>query len=189
MAKAAAPPSRPRRSIWPLVALGLVLAVTLAIAPAYGRAAQTLAALQARDEATIAARVDFPALRADLETDLSAALDDHYDAAGANADVKALASMIVSPFLNAVVDKIASPEGLAAAANAALGDHPPQGFSALLGLTVAKGAFAGPGLFRLSLGGDANDNKDAPTVLVFARHAVLDWRLVGVDLPPEALHP
>lgn len=185
MAKAAAK-TRKTRSIWPIVALGVVVAVTLAIAPAYVRAAQTLAALEARDETAIAGHVDFPALRADLEKDLSVALDDHYDAAGANADVKALASMIVSPFLNAVVDKIASPEGLAAAADAALGERAPQGFGAMLGVVAAHGGFAGPSAFRVALGGGGDK---APTVLVFTRHAGLDWRLAGIDLPPEALHP
>ena len=184
MAKAASKP-RSTRSIWPIVAAGVVGAVVLAVAPAYVRAAQTLTALEARDEAAIARLVDFPALRADLEKDLSTALDDHYDAAGASSDVKVLASMIVSPFLNAVVDKFATPRGLAAAADAALGDEPKQGFGAMMGVVAAHGEYAGPAMFRLELG----NGGDAPTVLVFARHAVLDWRLAGIDLPPDALHP
>ncbi|MBU6372948.1 MAG: DUF2939 domain-containing protein [Alphaproteobacteria bacterium] len=180
----AAPAPRPRGSIWPMAALAIVAA--LAFAPAYVRAAQTLAALEARDEAAIAQHVDFPALRADLEKDLSAALDAHYDDAGADDQAKALAAMIVSPFLDAIVEKIASPAGLAAAADAALGDRPPQGFGAMLGLAVGKGGFTGLSSFEVKLGGGA-DKK--PTVLVFARRAGLDWRLAGVDLPPDALRP
>jgi hypothetical protein len=181
-----------RRQSSPVPALVALLALALlaAFAPAYLRAAQTLEALQAGDERAIAERVDFTALRADLKADLAAALDDHYDGAGADEPVKALASMIVAPFVNAIVDRFATPEGLAETAAAAIEaqardgpDAAPRSFPDLLWAAIARGSFAAPGTFRVALG-----PSDRATVLTFGR-AGLDWRLVGIDLPADLMKP
>jgi hypothetical protein len=184
-----------RRTSSPLPALLAlaVLAIAAAFAPAYVRAAQTLAALQAGDETEIARRVDFEALRADLKGDLGAALDAHYDNAGADARVKSLASMIVAPFVGAIVDRFASPEGLADVARTAIAarndandgkNAQPKTFQELLSLSAARGGFASPNIFNVSLG-----REDRRTVLAFGRTGVLDWRLVGIDLPADLLEP
>ena len=167
-----------------IAALILVVVVGLGVgfAPAYWRAAQTLDAVQRSDEAALAARVDFPVLRADIESDLSKALDAHYAAAGADDTTQSLAAIIVRPFLNAVVDQAASPAGFATMAREALGpDYQPKGMGELVSYVTARARFAGLGTFAVQVGED-----DAPTSLIFARRG-LDWKLAGVDFPPRAL--
>lgn len=185
-------PAARRSSPWLALVALLLLAALALFAPAYVRAAQTLAALQAGDEAALAKRVDFEALRADLKGDLGVALDQHFDKAGADRRVKSLGAMIAAPFVAAIVDQFASPEGLAETARAALdaekddtGAAPAaRSFGDLLGVATARGSFTSPNSFRVALGDPAR-----PTALVFARTAGIDWRLAGLDLPPDLLRP
>lgn len=176
-----------KRSPIGLILIALIVAVVVAFAPAYVRAAQTLDAMQRADEAALAQRVDFPALRADVEKDLSAALDAHYAAAGADGTVSSLAAIIVKPFLEAVISEIVSPAGLAKIVKTTLDrDEAPKPFGDLVGVALSKGGFAGVSTFRIAL--DDDDPKTEPTRLVFARYG-LDWKLAGLDFPPGALKP
>ncbi|NDC58569.1 MAG: DUF2939 domain-containing protein [Alphaproteobacteria bacterium] len=170
------------RSPFPALVLVVVLALAAAFAPAYLRAAQTLAALQDGDEAAIASHVDIAALRADLKRDVARALDAHYDESGADAAAKSIAAMIVAPFAGAIIDQFASPEALARVTRAALEGEPRRDFPGLVAFAAARGAFASWDAFRVRL-----DDGENATVLQFGRRNGLDWRLVGVDLPADAL--
>jgi len=185
----ARPQSSPPKARPPIAAFATLAfaAATLFAAPAYVRAAQTLQALQSGDQSALAERVDFPALRADLKADITGALDAHYAAAGAGETVKSLAGMIVAPLVDAIIDRAASPDGLAEIARLSRDpDAPPQTFPQLLGAAISHGGFDGPATFALSY---ADARARGPSRLVFARRNLVDWRLAGVDLPPEALQP
>jgi hypothetical protein len=170
------------RSPWPALVLVVALALAAAIAPAYLRAAQMLSALQSGDEAAIAKLVDIEALRADLKSDVSRAVDDHYDESGVGASTKSIAAMIVAPFAGAIIDQFATPEALASVTRAALEGQPRRDFSGLLAFAAARGSFPALDAFRIRL-----DDGENATVLQFGRRNGLDWRLVGVDLPADAL--
>lgn len=148
-------------------------------------------AAQARDAEALGAYVDFPALRADLKTDLSAAMMAEMARArasqtqsGAPDAFGALGIALGFAMLDPLIEGVVSPAGLqvmfAGDPAAATASRTP----APLGDVSVSGDFTleRTGLSEFRVVGQGA----APAALVFRRDG-LGWRLVGIDLPPQAL--
>lgn len=147
-------------------------------------------AAEARDAEALAAHVDFPALRADLKSDLSAAMMAEMARARATEDMSArpdalgaLGLALGLAMLDPLIEGMVSPAGLQmmfagnpAAASSAT-PAPLREVSASGEVTVTRN-----GLSEFRVSGKGDD----PAALVFRRDG-LGWRLVGIDLPPQAL--
>lgn len=174
--------------------IGLILALVLAagavlFGSAYVAAAGALDALQTADEAKITQVVDFEALKTDLQGEIQKALDAHYKDKAIGPEEKAMADMIVKPFLEAAVLQVASPQALAGLLSASKREGAKvESFQNLLGYAALNGAITGPNGFTLTL---ANPEKpdDQPAKLQFGRKGLTDWKVVGIDLPPGAFAP
>jgi DUF2939 family protein len=133
-----------------------------------------VSAAKSGDAGTLAAHVDFPALRADLRADLSARL-----AAASQADGGATGRMgtaIAGSMVGAVIENFVSPGGLRMTF-AALDEHAPPDANA--GKAPGK-----PRIERLSFDRFRLSREDgAGLSFLFERHG-LGWKLSGVDLPP-----
>lgn len=140
-------------------------------------------AAEARDAEALAAYVDFPALRADLKSDLSAAMMAEMARARATEDMSARPDALGLAMLDPLIEGMVSPAGLQmmfagnpAAASPAT-PAPLREVSASGEVTVTRN-----GLSEFRVSGKGDD----PAALVFRRDG-LGWRLVGIDLPPQAL--
>lgn len=140
-------------------------------------------AAEARDAEALAAYVDFPALRADLKSDLSAAMMAEMARARATEDMSARPDALGLAMLDPLIEGMVSPAGLQmmfagnpAAASSAT-PAPLREVSASGEVTVTRN-----GLSEFRVSGKGDD----PAALVFRRDG-LGWRLVGIDLPPQAL--
>ncbi len=126
----------------------------------------------------LAARVDFPALRADLKTDLDSRLS-----AEARKDRSPQAQFgiaLARSMMDKVVDAFISPGALAATFKTLDENAPPRSKTASSAKEIARPQIERIGLdrFRLEREGHAGSG------FVFERHG-LGWKLVGVDLPAD----
>ena len=141
---------------------------------------QMRAAADARAADDLAAHVDLPALREDLKSELSVALvaQARHDKSGAGA----LGAAVGLAMLDTVVDGFVSPAGIrlmfasAAGGDASPGGRPPARMGSS-GFRIERDGLAG---FRVLPVDPTNGG-----ALVFRRYG-LEWRLAGVDLPPDA---
>lgn len=146
-------------------------------------------AAQARDAEALAAYVDFPALRADLKSDLSAAMMAEMARAQASRDPSGppdafgtLGLALGFAMLDPLIEGAVSPAGLQMifagdpATPSAVTPAPLRDVSVAGDFTLTR---SGLSEFRV-VGRGAS-----PAALVFRRNG-FGWRLVGIDLPPQA---
>jgi hypothetical protein len=136
-------------------------------------------AARANDEARFSTYVDYPALRADMKSELTNRLQEEAKRDG-TAEAKLGLAMGMA-MMNPMVDAMVSPKGMTVAF-ATLAKQ--QEKSKETG-KVAKGALpADPEIRRQGLNTFVVSGKDTPeSGLVFQRHG-LGWKLSGVELPP-----
>lgn len=145
----------------------------------YGSPMWTLSRMQraadARDAATLATYVDFPAFRASLSAELTDDLADQ--AGGADSGLGALATTLGGPLVERAVDALVTPGALrrAFATEVAVDDEPEP-----LHVKVGKD----PKIERSAFSEFRVIPRNKQGTLIFRRDG-LGWKLVGIDLPAE----
>jgi hypothetical protein len=183
------PRPKDRSSPLPMVAgvVALIAAVAAAFGPGYGAAVGTLDAMQKADAAGLQKNVDFVALREDVSSDLRAAFDAEMKRQGLDETGIAVARNFVSAPINALVDRIATPEGMAALLKPTDGQerkiYPAH---ELLAGAVANGRLTGLDGLEIAIP-DGAKKRDELVRLTFKRVGLLDWKMVGVTYPANAL--
>ena len=143
------------------------------------------AALVTGDAPALAQRVDFPALRASLKTELRARLAAEA-AASPPMSLKAVGLALAVDFVEPMVDATVTPEALGIALSgwsSAREIAPSAGVSALALLATPAFTIERDGFDRFSLRPD--EGGAASARLLFRRDG-LGWMLAGVALPPPA---
>jgi hypothetical protein len=135
------------------------------------------AAAEAGDSAALAAYVDFPALREDVKTDLTARL--MQDAQKEQGGLGPLGALLGAAVIGPVVEGLVSPAGLRAAFAARKGRGGETSSQPRGPVQVAEK----PVIKRRGLSEFLVASEEEPdSGLVFVRHG-LGWRLSGIDLP------
>jgi hypothetical protein len=132
-----------------------------------------VAAAKSNDADALASYVDFPALKADLRTDLTARLT--AEAKGDNSPTARMGIAIARSMMDQVIDAFASPGGIRATFAVLDNSDAPPGGKALGKPKIERQGF---NRFRLS-----RDNSNG-SGFVFERRG-FGWKLTGVDLPPN----
>ena len=189
------------RAVLILVAvLALAGVVMVAAAPLYAFQALSQAARRG-DQAGVAALVDFPALRANLKTQLTARVETaiQNDRGLGKGPFRGLGALLAPTLVDQVVDATVTPEGvsaIAAGGRAPLSDFtglksalppPPEATPARPAGIPRPGAkkprtsfaYRGPNTF---VGVTANGD-NAPLAWVMERRG-LGWKLTNIELPP-----
>jgi hypothetical protein len=135
-----------------------------------------VAAAKSGDAEALAARVDFPALKADLKADLSARLA--AEAKGDNSPTARIGVAIARSMMDQVIEAFASPGGMRATFAALDDSDAPPGSKTAGKPKIERQGFS---RFRLSRGSSSSG-------LVFERRG-LGWKLTGIDLPPSPPPP
>jgi len=174
----------PRYSLTVMLA-GIALFGSIAwylLSPAYSMSQLREAAL-AGNTAELEERVDFPAFRESLKSELRAQLEAEMDKRkGRDEPLLALGGLIALGMIDPLIDGLATPEGLEAllahgrfekgGAGRSAGDQPP-----------VKWSFEHKGLDTFLATVPSGSRKDAPS-LVFERDG-LGWTLVGITFDGE----
>jgi len=159
------------------VILSLALVVGWFVASPYWTLRQVAAAAKANDAELVSSYVDYPALREDVKTKLTARL---IGATEKNDPTAALGRAMSMALMKPMVDAFVSPAGLKATFARM---NPDEGAQA--GPGGAKAPAKKPRVERLSLNSFRVGDPDQPgSGLVFKRRG-LSWKLAGIDLPPE----
>jgi len=165
-----------------VVLLGLVIIGGLAwhlVSPLYSMSQLREAAL-AGDEAELTERVDFPALRESLKSELRARLEAEAErGAMSNDPFAAMGSALVMGMIEPMVDTIVSAKGIKSLV--AFGQFDTRGGRSgqdKLKWTIERDSF------DRVLASPSAGSGDEGLSLVFDRDG-LGWKLVGVDLTPE----
>lgn len=143
---------------------------------------EMIAAARSGDADALAARVDFPALRADLKVDLDSRLS-----AEARKDRSPQAQFgiaLARSMMDKVVDAFISPRALAATFKTLDENAPPPAKAEPSAKEIARPRIERIGLDRFRLEREGN----AGSGFVFERRG-LGWKLVGVDLPADPSPP
>ena len=150
-------------------------------------------AIATGDSQAVNGLIDFPALRSSLKTEAQqAAL---YRLSGQQTPgtnvLAGLASVVMAPFVNALVDTVATPEGIRSLLNSQGGSssQPPSGrFGPMSqleslghGLAKTKFGYRSWNTFEVT----TKDQANRTLALTFDRRGFLSWKLVAVDLPPD----
>ncbi len=169
---------------------GMILAgaiVLVAGAGAYAYASPLLAlngmksAVEARDAAALSGYIDFAELRADIKSEARAAM---MAEAAKSKDPMASAGMALGGALvDQMVDNAVTPEGvkMLMAKGAAAGGAPKA--AAKLQENFSAMEIERKGLSEFNL----RNPKDPKAAVLQFRRDGLSWKLVGIDVPPEAL--
>lgn len=167
-----------------LVVVGLAIIGGLAwylVSPAYSLSQLREAALEG-DMAEVRERVDFPAMRDSLKTELRAKLEADMEQSGKSRDVFAAAgSAIIMGMVDPMVDALATPEGierLMAVTQIEFGWKEVPAKQPPLKWSIERDGF------NRVLASPSSEGDDTSMSLVFERHG-WGWKLVGVDLGGE----
>lgn len=157
------------------VVLSLALVIGWFAASPYWTLRQVAAAAKANDAELVSSYVDYPALREDVKTKLTARL---IGATEKNDPTAALGRAMGMALMKPMVDAFVSPAGLKATFARMNPDEEAKG-----GKSAAPAKK--PRVERLSLNSFRVGDPDQPgSGLVFKRRG-LGWKLAGIDLPPE----
>lgn len=145
-----------------------------------------LAAAKQGDAEKLRGSVDFPAVRADLKPQLSAAVATRmeHDPAMRGNPLAGLGKILMPSILDRMIDSVVTPEGIAALVRAGKVGHTdadspgPQRVDYVFHY-IARDHF-GVTLRRRSAAGD-------PVTLTFERRGLFTWRLVRIALPQSSL--
>lgn len=175
-----------RRTVWLVVAGAVVAALIYAASPVLA-ARQLVAAARAGDQAALERRVDFPAFRESLKSELNARLMAEMRAEEDGAG-RALAVLFGPALVSGVVETFVTPGAIAAMVRDA---EPPEPSLERDAAPVEPTdetpkirqsyGFRGLNTFAVTLRRDGHE--DEPVVLLMERRGVLDWKLAGIDLP------
>ena len=137
--------------------------------------------------------IDFPALRTSLKAEAQqVALYrlSGQEKPGSNL-LAGLASVVMAPFVNALVDTVATPDGIRSLLSSQAGhsSQPPSGRSGPMdqleslghGLAKTRFGYRSWNTFVVTTKDQANRSLG----LTFDRRGFSDWKLVAVDLPPD----
>ncbi len=170
-----------------VVAIGAIPALfALAfLASPYLAARKFVAWARQGDTERLAASVDFPAVRASLKPQLSAAVTARMNRDPEMRDnpLAGLGMMLMPSLLDRMVDSVVTPRGLATLVSAgrtgrvAESAEPPR-------LDYDYGYTA---LDRFRVTARRQGGRGAPLGLTFERRGLFWWKLVGVDLPQDML--
>ena len=159
-----------------LVAVALVLTALVAwdvLAPGRTVAAMIKAA-KANDAATLAAHVDFPALKSDVKADLTSRIE--AEAKGNKDPAAQMGAAIARSMIDGIANAFASPDGIRATfAVLDDADAPPEAKQQNGKMKIER---TGLNSFRVAR------EKMPGSGFVFERRG-LGWKLAGVDLPPS----
>jgi hypothetical protein len=173
------------RSTLKIVVLGLIIFGGLAwylVSPTYSLSQLREAALEG-DMAEVRERVDFPAMRDSLKTELRAKLEADMATSGKSKDVFAAAgSAIIMGMVDPMVDALATPQGierLMAVTQIEFGwKEVPAEKPKPLKWSIERDGF------NRVLASPSREGDDGSMSLVFERDG-WGWKLVGVDLDGE----
>lgn len=170
-----------------IIAIGVAFAL---FALAYGASPYVavrgfVAAAKQGDAEKLRGSVDFPAVRADLKPQLTAAVTTRMerDPAMRGNPLAGLGAMLMPSILDRMIDSVVTPEGIAALVRVgrvghAETDSAPQRVDYVFHY-LARDRFAAT-LRRRGAAGD-------PVSLVFERRGLFTWRLVRIALPQSSL--
>ena len=177
------------RKTWIVVVAVVVVLVALAyVGSPYLAARDFVAAAKAGETDKLEAAVDFPAVRASLKTQLTAAVTARLqnDPAMRGNPFAGLGTMLMPSILNRMVDSVVTADSIAALARAGRIVH--------VGSASAQAQASEHDLHYLSLNRfevtvRRKDQPGDPTNLVFERRGLFGWKLVRIELPQDALTP
>jgi hypothetical protein len=181
------PNDRPSPAPWIAAAAAVVALAGAAFGPAYLTAASTLDAMQRADAKALEKNIDFIALRTDVSDELKAMFDAEMRKQGLDETAVGVARNFVAAPINAIVDRIATPDGMATLLTPPAGEER----KLLTGSELMSSALVQGRLTSLSqLEVAIPDGKKPRSDLVrlkFKRSGLTDWRMVGVHYPASAL--
>jgi hypothetical protein len=181
------PKDRPSPLPWLAGAAAVVALLAGGFGPGYGAAVGTLDAMQKADVAGLQRHIDFVALRDDVSTDLRTAFDAEMKRQGLDETGIAVARNFVSAPINALVDRIATPDGMAQLLQATpANDRKIYSAQALLSGVFANGSWKGLDALEVAIP-DGNKKREELVRLEFRRVGLIDWKMVGVTYPTNAL--
>ncbi|MFZ4071899.1 MAG: DUF2939 domain-containing protein [Caulobacterales bacterium] len=181
------PKDRPSPLPWIAAVAAIVALAGAAFGPAYMAAVATLDAMQRADAKALENNIDFVALRTDVSDELKAMFDAEMRKQGLDETAVGVARNFVAAPINAIVDRIATPDGMAALLTPPSGEDrklltTPQ----LLSATLTNGQLTS--LSQLEVAIPYGKKPRAELVrLKFKRNGLTDWRMVGVHYPASAL--
>ena len=171
-----------------IIAIGAALAL---VALAYGASPYVavrgfVAAAKKGDAEKLGAAVDFPAVRADLKPQLTAAVTTRMerDPEMRGNPLAGLGVMLMPTILDRMIDSVVTPDGIAALVRAGKVGH--AGANA----TAPQRVDYDYGYVTLDRFGVTLRRKDAagdPVRLVFQRRGLFSWKLIRIALPQSSL--
>ena len=177
--------------------LGLVIAVVAGFLIAcfvspFVAAQGLIRAARAGDAAGLERRVDFPAFRESLKTELNArAAVEIRERAGDDRGLAALGMLLAPSLVEGAVDSFVTPQAIAAMVRSAERPEPQQPAPSEDTPAVPKDrvhqswAYRGLNTFAVTL--TRQDRPDEELVLLMRRSGPFGWKLSGVDLTPDPM--
>lgn len=177
----------------------LVLLAVLAFAGAYFGSPvlavhQLIQAAEAGDAEALERKVDFPALRDSLKTEMAGRFDEELreKAGGLGAGLGGLGLALAPSLMNSAVDALVTPRVVAEVVRTG---QRPEARDAVQGSDPVPAEGKDDRLHRNYGYRDLNtfvikltreDRPEQPLRLLMKRHGLFDWKLSGVELPPRA---
>lgn len=174
-----------------LIAGGVISALFLALyfGSPYWAVHKFQAAIQSGDADALETRVDFPVVRENLKSQLTAKLVEEYsnDPEMADNPFAGLGMLMAPSVVNSMVDAFVTPDGLArlvktgnanikSASNTVVTEQPKPD---------ASYDYSGLDRFRVTL--HAKDQTDAKVGLLLERRGLFSWKMIRVELPDDVL--
>lgn len=171
-----------------IIAIGaaFVLFALACGASPYVAARGFLAAAKQGDEEKLRGSVDFPAVRADLKPQLSAAVATRmeHDPAMRGNPLAGLGKILMPSILDRMIDSVVTPEGIAALVRAGkVGHAKPESAPS----QRVDYDFRYIALNRFDVTVRRRDAVGDPVHFVFERHGLFTWRLIRIALPQGGL--
>lgn len=171
-----------------IIAIGVALAL---VALAYGASPYVavrgfVAAAKQGDAAKLGASVDFPAVRADLKPQLTAAVTTRMerDPHMRGNPLAGLGVMLMPTILDRMIDSVVTPDGIAALVRAGKVGRAATSEAAPQRVDYDYGYVA---LDRFAVTLRRKDTLGDPVRLVFERRGLFSWKLVRITLPQSSL--
>lgn len=143
--------------------------------------------MQRADAKGLERTIDFVALRTDVSDELKLMFDDEMRKQGLDDAAIGLARNFVAAPINAIVDRIATPEGMAALLQPQPGQERTLYSTGELTSAVAvNGQWTALDQLEVAIP-DGKKKREDLVRLKFKRTGLTDWRMVGVHYPPSAL--
>jgi hypothetical protein len=171
------------------VAAGLLIACF--VSP-FVAAQGLIRAARTGDAAGLERRVDFPAFRASLKSELNAraALEIRHRA-GDDTGLAALGMLLAPSLVDGAVDNFVTPQAVAAMVRSGEKPRPERPVPATDTPAAPKAeihqSWAYRGFDRFAVTLTRDDRPDDALVLILERRGIFDWKLAGVDLTPDPM--